>query len=330
MTRKKTNEEFINELYNLRGNQYEVLEKYNGSRIKLLTRHNCNECNNYEWEVSPYDLISKEVQCPVCQHKKQGEMRARSQETFESQVFNVFGDKYIIKGKFKNIDKQIEVYCTICNKSWSPIPYHLLNGHGCPHCNGNAQKTTDEFTQQIKDKHKNRYTVIGKYINSKTKIEILCNICNEPWLIFPNNLIRDYGGCPNCNLNRAELAIKECLTQKQINFKPQYKFDDCRNIKPLPFDSAILDEYNNVIGLIEADGQQHFEPVRFGGISQEKAEKNFIETKKRDKIKTEYCEKNHIPLLRIPYWEFNNIEQIINNFIQELSPQQDNSILIAK
>ena len=324
---KKTHDEFIEELYNLFQDEYIVLEKYINTNTKLLTRHNCKECNNHEWMISPSDLLSG-VQCPICQHRKQGEARIRSQETFESQVYDVFGDKYIVKGIFKGIDIPVEVYCITCNKHWSPIPYHLLNGHGCPHCAGNALKTTEEFIEQVKNKHNNRYTVIGEYINAKTKIEILCNICNETWSIFPNNLIRDYGGCPNCNLNRAELAIKECLTQKQINFKPQYKFNDCRNIKPLPFDSAILDEYNNVIGLIEADGQQHFEPVRFGGISQEKAEKNFIETQKRDKIKTDYCLTHKIPLLRIPYWEFDNIESIINNFIQELSPQQDNSILL--
>jgi len=326
---KKTHEEFIEELYNLVQDEYIVLENYIDSNTKLLTRHNSKECNYHEWGISPSNLLSG-VQCPICQHRKQGEARRKSQEVFESQIYNIYGDKYIVKGKLEGVDIPIEVYCTICNKSWFPFPSHLTNKHGCPHCAGNALKTTNEFSKQVKEKHNDRYTVIGEYINAKTKIEILCNICNDPWLILPNNLIRDYGGCPTCNLNRAELAIKECLTQKQINYKPQYKFDDCRNIKPLPFDSAILDKYNNVIGLIEADGQQHYEPVRFGGISQEKAEENFIETKKRDKIKTDYCLTHNIPLLRIKYDQFDNIEQIINNFIQELSTQADSSILIAK
>jgi len=69
----------------------------------------------------------------------------------------------------------------------------------------------------------------------------------------------------------------------------------------------------------------------YDNLSKEKAEENFIETKKRDKIKTEYCLSHNIPLLRIKYDQFDNIEQTINNFIQELSTkQQDSSILIAK
>ena len=32
---------------------------------------------------------------------------------------------------------------------------------------------------------------------------------------------------------------------------------------------------------------------------------------KRDNIKTEYCKDNNITLIRIPYWDFNNIENIL-------------------
>ena len=30
-----------------------------------------------------------------------------------------------------------------------------------------------------------------------------------------------------------------------------------------------------------------------------------------DNIKTKYCEDNNIKLIRIPYWNYNNIEQIL-------------------
>ena len=34
--------------------------------------------------------------------------------------------------------------------------------------------------------------------------------------------------------------------------------------------------------------------------------------KQRDEIKNKYCDQNEIQLLRIPYWEFNNIDIILN------------------
>ena len=30
-----------------------------------------------------------------------------------------------------------------------------------------------------------------------------------------------------------------------------------------------------------------------------------------DNIKTQYCQQNNIKLIRIPYWEFKNIENIL-------------------
>ena len=60
-------------------------------------------------------------------------------------------------------------------------------------------------------------------------------------------------------------------------------------------------------------------PVRFCGADKEKNELNFRKIQERDKIKNKYCEDNHIKLLRIPYYEKENIDSIIINYLQRLS-----------
>ena len=61
---------------------------------------------------------------------------------------------------------------------------------------------------------------------------------------------------------------------------------------------------------IEYDGKQHFEPIKhYGG------DIAFAELKKRDEIKNEYCKANNITLLRIPYWEYDNISKILETNI---------------
>ena len=85
----------------------------------------------------------------------------------------------------------------------------------------------------------------------------------------------------------------------------------------MPFDFYIK-KYNL---LIEVDGEGHYEPIRFNGCSKKVAEKNFKDTKKRDKIKDEYCIDNNIPLLRISYKENDFIDEKINNFINKLIPR---------
>ena len=64
---------------------------------------------------------------------------------------------------------------------------------------------------------------------------------------------------------------------------------------------------------IEYDGEQHFRPIRFKGMKIEDSDVNFQIQKQRDLIKNKYCQDNNIILIRIPYWDFNNIETILNN-----------------
>ena len=61
---------------------------------------------------------------------------------------------------------------------------------------------------------------------------------------------------------------------------------------------------------IEYDGKQHFEPINyFGGID------SFNKQIIKDSIKNDFCHKNNIKLMRIPYYEFNNIEKILDNVL---------------
>ena len=81
---------------------------------------------------------------------------------------------------------------------------------------------------------------------------------------------------------------------------------------------------NNINGLyynlfIEYDGEQHYKPVRYYNQSDEQMNLSFKKTQEHDEIKNCYCKENKINLLRIPYWEKENIETIINNHLQRLS-----------
>ncbi len=89
-------------------------------------------------------------------------------------------------------------------------------------------------------------------------------------------------------------------------------------IDPLRFDFRVqLDE--NLYFLIEFDGQQHYQPVKLSqSVSDDVAEFNFMVSQFYDFVKTSYCTLTHIPLLRIPYTDINNIPEIIDNFINEL------------
>jgi len=105
------------------------------------------------------------------------------------------------------------------------------------------------------------------------------------------------------------------LETLEIEYVDEYTFNNCRNSIPLRFDFYIP----SLNALIEYDGRQHFMPVNFGGISDERAAENFETQKINDKIKDDYCTANSIPLLRIPYMRFDETPQLISEFINGLS-----------
>ena len=96
-----------------------------------------------------------------------------------------------------------------------------------------------------------------------------------------------------CLFSKGELAIRNLLLENNINFETQKTFETCLFMTgwPARFD-FYLPDYNL---LIEYDGEQHF------GVGGWNTPGLFEETKIRDNFKNEWCKKNNIPLIRIPY-----------------------------
>ena len=69
MSKKKTHEEFVTEVYNLVGNEYSVLGIYNGNKKHVLIKHNNENCNNYEWGINPTAFLRGNG-CPACAGNK--------------------------------------------------------------------------------------------------------------------------------------------------------------------------------------------------------------------------------------------------------------------
>lgn len=112
--------------------------------------------------------------------------------------------------------------------------------------------------------------------------------------------------CHYCNVSEGEMKIMKFLDNHNIDYISEYRIKECRYKKPLRFD-FYLPKYNLVI---EYDGRQHFEPVKFwnGHDADKQLELNQI----RDQIKTQYCKDNNIEIIRISYKEHDSIEQILS------------------
>jgi len=177
---------------------------------------------------------------------------------------------------------------------------HIL-GSGCPKCAG-LNKTLDEHIFEFKKVHGNKYDYSKvRYKNNKTKIEIICPEHGSFWKT-PNGHKMGFM-CPSCNNSRGEEKIREFLESNNIIYKMENRFKD---LNKLPFD-FYLEELNIAV---EFDGEQHFKAIKFFG-----GEEGLKKTQERDKIKNDYCKNNNIELIRIPYTDFDKVEEILKEKI---------------
>lgn len=206
---------------------------------------------------------------------------------------------------------------------------HLQMGRGCMLC-GHERTVASETLpdKEIIDRCKLLCDEKGLIYsgfnrnNGKINVEFICPDHEEVGVQTMQywNMKRDYiKGCPHCInkkdgiYSKAVRQIMNTLDEYNILYTPEQTFDDCIDQKLLPFD-IYLYEYNI---LIEYDGEHHFYPVTYNGISEEEAYECHIRTVKHDKMKNEYCIKNNIPLLRINYKQEKEIRDILISFLIE-------------
>ncbi len=98
--------------------------------------------------------------------------------------------------------------------------------------------------------------------------------------------------------SRGEIKIEEVLQESGLVFEEEYSFPDLVSTsgRPLRFDFAVFDDEHNLQFLIEYQGIQHYSPKsKFGGYT------GLRKQQYNDMKKKEYCQKNKIILLEIPY-----------------------------
>lgn len=290
VNKTKSHKQFIFEI-ELINNNIEIIDKYINNHTNL--RCKCKKCN-HEWYATPSNLL-KGKGCPKCAGKY------RTTEDFCEKI-NKINPNIKILSEYVDVKTKVKCRCLIDNYEWYATPNHLLRGRGCPKCAKKSVPTQEEFIEKLNTINP-KIEVLNNYINAKTKVECLCLECKHKWMATPSNLLSGYG-CPICNCSKGEIAIIKTLDKNKVNYISQYTFSDCKYKQLLPFD-FYLPDYNLCI---EYDGELHYMAVNhFGG------EEHLKTQQMRDNIKTKYCQENNIKLLRIPYWEFNNIDNILND-----------------
>ena len=209
------------------------------------------------------------------------------------------------------------------------------NNTGCPYCSGHYASedynllvvnpnVCEEWNYNRNDKRPDEYTP-----KSGKKVWWKCKECNNEWktsIAKRNN----GSGCPECNKSKGEKRCKEFFISRKFIEINQEDYDSLLN-KDDNIYYVSQKEYDGLVGtgggllsydfylpkynlLIEYQGEYHDQIIlNYKGEPIELAEARLIKQKEHDKRKKEYAQGNEYNFLEIWYWDFDNIETILEN-----------------
>jgi hypothetical protein len=292
-----------------------LLSKECGNENTVLS-FKCKCGNTYKTSLGNFKL-SKREQCDICWQKSRGESRKNNVEDvykMTSEIGYYFNKEDFVKMKVKinmiDNNRYKYFYAPVgIQQGKKPYIFHRSNPY-----------TIDNIKNYIKINNLDVELVDDKYISDNYYMTWKCN-CGETfknsWDKFKQRK-RIY--CDNCNnaISSYERKTIELLDKLNIKYKKEYQIDNPlhRNGNHKLRYDFYLKDYN---AMIEVDGHFHFKKTF---SKYRNGEEIFKKRQLYDQIKNQYCIDNNIPLLRIPYWEFDkndNYKKLIIDFINKNS-----------
>ena len=278
-------ESFIKKSIKIHGDKYDYSKvEYNGQNEKVCII--CPEHGEF-WQTPKGHLNGNG--CPLCWAERRGKTRLSNTEEFIKKAKAIHGDKYMYdKVNYTKKNEKVIITCPI-HGDFLQTPNDHLHGYGCSKCGiisraKKKTKNTDYFVKRAKETHGNKYDY--SKVEYKGAIEKVCIICPEHGEFWqtPNTHLNGHG-CPMCKQSKLELEVSKFLSETEIDFTPQKRFE-WMGEQSLDF---YLPEHNIAI---ECQGIQHFEPIGFFG-----GENALITNKERDERKRLLCEDNDIKVI---------------------------------
>jgi hypothetical protein len=196
--------------------------------------------------------------------------------------------------------------------SWKLQIYNMENSKGdrCPYCNGlypsEENNLLIKYPELCKewDYTKNKKRPEEFLPNANQKAWWICEECGNEWKAMIEQ--RTIGtGCPACGESKGEKRIRKYFIKNEIVFEPQKEFEGLLGIRGGNLSYDFFLPKQNL--LIEYQGEFH------DGNGNYYMKKNLERQQEHDKRKKEFAKQNNIKLLEIWYWDYENIESILEN-----------------
>ena len=211
-------------------------DKYDYSKVEYVNAKTkvCIICpiHGEFWQTpNNHTNKTKAKGCPKC-----GGHVVTDTESFITEAKKVHGDKYdYSKVEYISNDTKVCIICPKHGEFWQR-PHSHLSGANCPKCSHQSYlHTTESFIEEARKVHGDKYDYSKvEYVNSHTKVCIICPKHGEFWQLATNHLRKR--GCPKC---KAEETYK-----RQVSSKEEF-IEKARKVHGDKYDYSKVEYINN-------------------------------------------------------------------------------------
>lgn len=330
----KKKEEFIEQFTKkFPEKDYDFSESTYVNTITEIKVH-CNK-HNTDFEITPHRLMNGEERCPECKKIKMAEARRKSEEeNFFEYMRTEHPEFDISEAHYVNSLTPLRLICKkhpdelIYESPWN-IKYGIprIQREICPKCTEerNREEAEKEFIRRAKEIHGDKYNYDNiEFINFSSHVKgIKCNKCGKICEQSVASHLNGYNCCSCYHSNSyAELYVNEWLKENNIEYQSEVIHPDSeihgRREFGVRIDFQLV--YNNTSYWIEPASEQHY---KFVSLYQKDYD-DFLTQVKRDENVRDYCKKNNIIYVEIPYkyHKKEKIYSLLNDIILNgVSPQ---------
>jgi hypothetical protein len=322
-------------------NKWGKIQYKQGEKLKVKIEHLqkgsmvevtkiCDDCGKYI-KNQPYKAVihhrektDGKDRCNECGAKYNGNMRKVNIPYVKTLKFYALNnDAIYLLREFsgKNIKSPTEINystediylwnCPDCNSEYEmKVVVRTYHKSNCPYCSGSRVNDTNSlatvFPEIAKEWHPKLNGQLSPHnvtYGSKVTVWWRCELEHE-WESSINRRTNMNSGCPVCNESKGERKIRKWLEDNTKEYISQKEFNGLIGIGGGNLSYDFYLPSNNL--LIEFQGQFH------DGLS-DYTKINLERQKEHDNRKLEYAKTYNIKLLEIWYWDYENIEQILEN-----------------
>lgn len=308
---------FIERARKVHGNKYDY-SKVEYVNINTLVTIICKK--HGEFKQRPGDHTKKGYGCPYCANELRGSDRKLTTEEFIEKAKAVHGNFYnYSKVKYVNSKTKVVIICPK-HGAFEQSPNAHLHGYGCIECGfertaNDSRLTKEEFISKARLIHSNKYDYSKvKYVRNDVKVIITCPKHGDFEQKPMSHLVGQ--GCKHCRETKGEKLVEKYLQDHCLEYSAEKIVRS--QFSPNKRKFFKVDFYlpqKNVI--IEYNGIQHYIPIPAMG-----GDERFIHRQIRDSALKRHCEAMGIGLIVIPYFEIENIDEILHTELNNYNWQQ--------